>query len=93
MDCMLDRRRELIVFRRQIGMRLREQRLALDLSQEELAWEADIAQASISNYENGRNDIPLSVLIAICQALGVRPVDIVPDLQEYPVAGEARGAA
>ncbi len=38
----------------------------------------NVAQGSISNYEIGRNDIPLSVLIAICHALHVSPAQLLP---------------
>ncbi|MPZ99962.1 MAG: helix-turn-helix domain-containing protein [Dehalococcoidia bacterium] len=65
-----------------MGASIRERRMALNLSQEEVAWEADVAQGSISNYETGRNDIPLSVLVSICRAFGISAVEIVPTLGE-----------
>ena len=67
-------------FRTLIGQRLRERRLALGLTQEEVAWEAGVAQGSISHYEQGKNEIPLGVLIELCRALKVAPVQIVPGL-------------
>jgi transcriptional regulator with XRE-family HTH domain len=75
-------------FHQEIGERLRNRRTALGLSQESLAWEADVAQATISNYENGRHDIPVSVLISICRALSASPLDLVPDLAFH--SGEQR---
>lgn len=67
-------------FRKLIGQRLRERRLALGLTQEEVAWEAGVAQGSISYYEQGKNEVPLAVLISLCRALQVAPVQIVPGL-------------
>ena len=73
-------------FRVVVGQRLRERRLALGLTQEEVAWEAGVAQGSISHYEQGKTDIPLGVLIDLCHALKVAPVEIVPVLAVDPVA-------
>jgi DNA-binding XRE family transcriptional regulator len=81
----LHEKRALSRFHRELGERLRNHRVALSLSQEALAWEVDVAQATISNYENGRHDIPVSVLIALCRALGASPLELVPDLASHPV--------
>lgn len=67
-------------FRMVIGQRLRQRRLALGMTQEEVAWEAGIAQGSISHYEQGKNEVPLAVLISLCRALQVSPIQIVPGL-------------
>lgn len=67
-------------FRTVVGQRLRERRLALGMTQEEVAWDAGIAQGSISHYEQGRNEVPLAVLISLCEALQIAPVEIVPGL-------------
>lgn len=65
---MISRRKALSrELRLQIGRRLRELRLKHSASQEAVAWAADVTQGSISNYENGRNETPLSVLISICE--------------------------
>ncbi len=50
-----------------LGRRLRELRVRHRESQEAVAWAADVTQGSISNYEAGRNEIPLSVLMSICE--------------------------
>lgn len=76
------RRRTSRIFRQQVGARLKQLRQTLNLSQEEVAWEADVAQGSISNYETGRNDIPLSVLVAICQALNTSPIEVLSSVTE-----------
>jgi len=65
---MMSRRRVLSnQLRRQIGLRLRELRVQHSESQEVVAWAADVSQGTISNYESGRNEIPLSVLMSICE--------------------------
>ncbi|MGE3960091.1 MAG: helix-turn-helix domain-containing protein [Dehalococcoidia bacterium] len=67
-------------FRVTIGQRLRDQRIRLGLTQEDLAWEAGISQGSVSHYEQGKIEIPLSVLLDLCRALRISPVLIVPGL-------------
>lgn len=62
--------------RLQMGPRLRELRIRHRESQEAVAWAADVTQGSISNYENGRNEVPLSVLISICEYFNT-PLDAV----------------
>ena len=49
------------------------------ISQEELAFAVDITQASISNYENGRSETPLSVLIAVATFLEISLLDLLPE--------------
>lgn len=67
-------------FRTCVGGALRRRRLELGLSQEALAWSVEVTQGSISNYELGRSDIPLSVLVRVCEALEIDPVRVVPPL-------------
>lgn len=71
------------VFRKTIGSRLRERRLALGMTQEEVAWAAGVAQGSISHYEHGKNEVPLGVLIDLCRALKLSPLEVVPGLAEF----------
>lgn len=85
---MVNRKQSWRGFRRDIGERLREVRIAKGLSQEELALEIDVAQGSISNYEIGRSDIPLSVLIAICHALRVSPGQFLPHWEPIVEPGQ-----
>jgi len=67
-------------FREDVGRRLRDRRESLGLTQEQIAWEAGVAQGSISYYEQGKSEIPLRVLIDICRHLNVDPIEIVPSL-------------
>lgn len=62
--------------RRAIGQRIREWRLKRELSQAEVARHAGITQASLSNYENGKRDLPLSTLLGVTAALNVSLGDL-----------------
>ena len=70
-------------FRTLIGRRLRERRLELALTQEAVAYEAGISQGSVSHYEQGKIEIPLGVLMDLCDVLQVSPLVIVPDLLQH----------
>jgi transcriptional regulator with XRE-family HTH domain len=72
--------------RNQVGQAIRQVRLSKDLTQAEVAWAAGITQAALSNYENGKRDIPLPALITICRAMGTYPAAVVPGL--IPPPGE-----
>jgi transcriptional regulator with XRE-family HTH domain len=63
--------------RRQIGRRIREWRLRRDLSQAEVARVAGITQASLSNYETGKRDLPLSTFLGVARALDVGVGDLI----------------
>lgn len=63
-----------------VGQRIREWRLRRELSQAEVARVAGITQASLSNYENGKRDLPLTTLLGVAGALNVS----VGDLLELP---------
>jgi transcriptional regulator with XRE-family HTH domain len=62
--------------RRAVGQRIREWRLKRELSQAEVARQAGITQASLSNYENGKRDLPLSTLLGVTSALSVSLGDL-----------------
>jgi len=66
-----------------IGRRLRERRLELAMTQEAVAWEAGISQGSVSHYEQGKIEIPLGVLMDLCDVLQVSPLLIVPGLLQH----------
>jgi len=79
--------------RAEVGARLRLLREERHISQEEIAFAAEVTQASISNYENGRNEIPLSVLLSVCDFLSVPLSEMLPMAnlygapREVPVSG------
>jgi transcriptional regulator with XRE-family HTH domain len=62
--------------RSDVGQRIREWRLRRELSQAEVARLAGITQASLSNYENGKRDLPLSTLLGVARALNVSVGDL-----------------
>jgi len=51
-----------------IGARMREQRLALEMSQEQLGG---VSFQQIQKYENGKNRVSAERLFGICKALNV----------------------
>src|SRR5437867_2551122 len=61
-----------------IGGRIREARNDTGLSQDELAKAVRLTRTSITNLENGNQQVPLHTLFDIARALG-RPVhDLIP---------------
>jgi len=74
--------------RSDVGRALREQRLGRQLTQAEVAWTVGITQAALSNYENGKRDIPIPTLISICRAIGTYPAYVIPGLIAPAAAGE-----
>jgi transcriptional regulator with XRE-family HTH domain len=53
----------------QLGRRIRAARIALGLSQEELAYESDIDRSYIGGVERGERNITFNVLCKIATAL------------------------
>lgn len=74
--------------RSDIGQRIREWRLRREMSQADVARHAGITQASLSNYENGKRDMPLSTLIGVAGALNVSLGDLL-DLPEVIVVRDS----
>ena len=75
--------------RAEVGKRIREWRVRRELSQAEVAREAGITQASLSNYENGKRDLPLSTLVGVSRALNVSMGDLL-DLPEMIIVRDSR---
>lgn len=59
-----------------VGQRLYLERIRRGVSQTELSRRTGIAQANLSNIENGKQDITVSTLLQICLALGVKPSSV-----------------
>lgn len=74
--------------RSDVGQRIREWRLRRELSQAEVACIAGITQASLSNYETGKRDLPLSTLLGVARALNVSVGDLL-DLPEVIVVRDS----
>ncbi len=56
---------------RQIGLNVRRLRIARDLSQEALAFEADIALNYLSEIERGKRNPTILIIDRLAKALGV----------------------
>lgn len=81
------------VQRRAVGQRIREWRLRRELSQADVARSAGITQASLSNYENGKRDMPLSTLLGVTGALNVSLGDVLDVPEVIVVRDSALGKA
>lgn len=60
-----------IVFLQALGNRLRELRRLRGLSQEELAWKADLELSQISRIERGVINTSVSQVLSIAEALEI----------------------
>ena len=76
-----------------VGARLRSRRLALGLSQAELAEIAKLSTEFVSRLERGRALPALPTLMVLCGALGCTPDDLLLDRRPVPRDGVARVAA
>ena len=54
---------------KKIGLRIKEIRNEKKLTQEQLAWEADIDRTYMNHVENGRKNISVQILEKILKAL------------------------
>lgn len=61
------------------GERLRRLRKAQDLSQADIARRVGITQASLSNYELGKRELPLSTAVAVAAVFNVDVCELVTD--------------
>ena len=57
-----------------IGQRIKARRLALGMTQQEVANELfDVAKSTISQYESDKTDIKCSVMMELCKVLKTTP--------------------
>ena len=64
------------LLRAEVGNRLRGIRRESGLTQSQLSRAARIGQASLSNYENGKRDLPLATVVRLSGALGISIGDL-----------------
>lgn len=70
---------------KKIAYRLQTLREASKLSQQEVAEKADLSLSLIAKMEQGRKADPrASTILALAEALGVRPGELIEDLVEPP---------
>lgn len=63
-------------FLRRLGGVIREERIAKDLSQKQLALRIGMKQPDISRIEEGRKNVTLFTLMRLCKVLGIKRVDL-----------------
>jgi transcriptional regulator with XRE-family HTH domain len=56
-----------------LGEAIREARKKAGLSQEQLAFDADVDRAFVSALERGQRNVTLANLLKVCRALDERP--------------------
>ncbi|MBW7934888.1 MAG: helix-turn-helix transcriptional regulator [Gemmatimonadaceae bacterium] len=71
------------------GHRLREWRLRREKSQAEVARCAGITQASLSNYETGKREMPISTALGVAAALDVSLAELL-DIPDVIVVRDSR---
>ena len=64
---------------RDFGRRLRKARAQATLTQEGLAQRVGLTRTSITNIEQGNQHVGLHLLYQLAKAVGVPPVDLLPD--------------
>ncbi len=62
--------------RKTVGLNLKQLRQEAGLSQEDLAWEADLHRTYISGVERGIRNPTVTVLMKIADALQVEPGEL-----------------
>lgn len=63
-----------------LGQAVRKRREDIDISQDELAWRAEIHRAYMGVIERGSQNITVWKLFQISRALGSKPSDILKDI-------------
>ena len=61
----------LMEIKSKIGQRIRELRKELDISQETLAYKAEVDRTYVTDVENGRRNVSVEILERLIKALGV----------------------
>lgn len=65
-----------------LGDELKKARLAARLTQEELAFEAEISRNYVSLLERGEKSPTVQTLLKICQAMGVRASTLIARIEK-----------
>ena len=63
-----------------LGQAVRARREAMDMSQDELAWRAEVHRAYMGTIERGEQNITVYKLFQVARALGAKPSDILKDI-------------
>src|SRR5271155_307527 len=60
-----------VTWQKEFGRQIKAARLAVGISQEQLATKTSVSRAQLSNYENGKCDVPTQVAAEIAKALEI----------------------
>lgn len=63
-----------------LGQAVRARREEQEMSQDELAWRAEIHRAYMGTIERGGQNITVYKLFQVARALGLKPSDILSDI-------------
>ena len=69
--------RELVTLKKSIGSRIRSRRNDLRISQEDLAFRAELTPTYLSQLENGKRNPSLELLCRLCSVLEMDLVELV----------------
>jgi transcriptional regulator with XRE-family HTH domain len=64
--------------KRKLGNKIREIRNKKELTQEDLAYYADLDYSYVNQIENGRRNPSIDAIEKIAKALGVKTKDLIP---------------
>jgi transcriptional regulator with XRE-family HTH domain len=70
-----------MVIEKKIGLRIKEIRTKNNLTQEQLAWEADVDRTYMNHVENGRKNISIKSLEKIIKGLGTSFAEFFKDIK------------
>lgn len=71
--------------RREIGRRLAKRRVAVGMSQAELAHRIGVTFQQLYKYEQGKDNVSMITMLAICAALNFSPVNLIKGLKPPPL--------
>lgn len=74
-----------------LGDEIRKARLAAKLTQEQLAFEADISRNYVSLLELNQKSPTVDVLLRVAQALGIRASALIEAIEEKANRSRGRG--
>lgn len=73
---------------RYIGQQLRDRRVTLQLTQQQVAREIGVERTSITNIESGHQKLPLSLLYELCDVLGMDVRTVLPAVIDIRATAE-----
>lgn len=61
---------------KELGLIFRQRRQEKHMTMSQVAEKVNVAESTISRYENGSRDMPIKLFFDICDVLDLRPNDI-----------------